>query len=272
MPAAVPMIKKWARQSLPVRWHYALRHMVRSEEAPDELKLIQLAVSSIRNGVMIDVGAHYGTTSSPFLDKGWKVVGFEPDSKNRAILTRDYGKHPNFTMDSRAVSNHENPALTLYRSDVSSGISSLEGFHPSHTAAETVCVTTLNKALTEHKVDKIDVLKVDTEGYDLFVLQGLDMSRIPVRVVMTEFEERKTKSLGYTPTDLVNYLVAQGFKVVISIWEPITEYGHQHKWRSFSPYPCEIDPLCWGNVLGFYKEDDRIEFLRLASKYKWYQA
>ena len=42
-------------------------------------------------GVMIDVGAHHGSSLKKFAEAGWKIYAFEPDKNNRKILTENYG-------------------------------------------------------------------------------------------------------------------------------------------------------------------------------------
>jgi len=202
-------------------------------------------------GTMVDVGAHYGSALRPFVRNGWQVFAFEPDAKNRAHLLAEFAGFPSLKVDPRAVSDQPKTGVTFYRSDVSTGISGLSAFDPSHRAEDRIDVTTLGEFLDANKIASLDFLKIDTEGHDLFVLRGVPWTRLRPRLVLCEFENRKTEPLGYRYEDLAGFLVDQGYNVIASEWYPIARYGVTHRWRQFSegaPPPMS-DPAGWGNLL-----------------------
>lgn len=218
---------------------------------PEESIIAFEALSASRvKGLMVDVGAHLGGSLAPFVRQGWRVFAIEPDSVNRAALLSAYGQRRNVTIDARAMSDHPKQAVTLFRSDKSAGISGLSAFHPSHQAVEQVEVTTLSQFFGEHDIGAVDFLKIDTEGFDLFVLKGVPWETVAPRLVLCEFEDTKTVPLGYRFHDLARYLLDRGYKIMVSEWYPIVEYGAQHRWRRFAQYPCELqDERGWGNLL-----------------------
>ena len=234
----------------------------------DESDLIaQLMESHKETAVLIDVGAHVGSAMAPFLEKGWKIFAFEPDEKNRQILESRYGNHPNVTIDKRAVSDRPAENVQFYSSKESSGISSLASFHRSHETAGYVNVTTLAKYCEEQGIDHIDFLLIDAEGYDLFVLQGIDWTNINPEIIVCEFEDRKTKSLGYTIHDLAMFLKDKGYEVLVSEWHPILSYGIAHDWRRLARYPCEnLNPDAWGNLIAFRNSPDWQKLLSIAAR------
>ena len=203
------------------------------------------------SGTMVDVGAHYGSSLGLFVADGWRVLAFEPDRSNRACLLRAHGHRRNLTIDHRAVSNQSESSIPFFASDVSSGISGLSRFHDSHYQQQVVDVTTLSEAVIDYGLNTIDFLKIDTEGHDLFVLQGLDWARFTPSVIVCEFENHKTEPLGYTTQDLYTFLRDQGYKVTISEWEPIAEYGTAHKWRCFTDKVSDLNKSAWGNMIAF---------------------
>jgi hypothetical protein len=98
----------------------------------------------------------------------------------------------------------------------------------------------------------VNVLKVDTEGFDLAVLEGFPWDRDLPDVVICEFEDRKTKPLGYTTSDLADFLVERGYQVWMSEWHPVVRYGIQHEWHRLALYPCEPSTSeAWGNFVAF---------------------
>jgi FkbM family methyltransferase len=236
---------------------------------PDETQMVyQILADPGRSGLMIDVGAHHGSSLAPFADLGWQVIAFEPDSNNRQILTTNFGANSNVIIDPRACSDQIQPAATLYASPESSGVSGLSAFLESHEAAEKVVVTTLASALDEHNISKepVDFLKIDTEGFDLMVLKGFAWHTSPhPKVILCEFENAKTEPLGYHFYDLADYLVDHGYRLVISEWYPVKAYGGAHRWRRFTTYPCQLaDQHGWGNIIAVRDDDIYPRLLKIC--------
>jgi FkbM family methyltransferase len=194
---------------------------------------------------MVDVGAHHGGTLALFAHDGWKIIAIEPDPANRAILSRDF---PTIAIDPRAIGERDGEQVTLYTSGVSSGISTLNPFHPSHRATSRVETVRLDTLLTD--VSEVTLLKTDTEGWDLPVLRTFPWDRLHPLAVIAEFDDHKTVPLGYDWRDLAEFLVDRGFAVEVSEWYPVVEYGRPHRWRSVRPFPVELaDAAAWGNLI-----------------------
>ena len=229
--------------------------------------IAQFLESDRDQGIMIDVGAHVGSALPAFLEKGWKIFAFEPDEKNREILEKRYGNHPNVTIDKRAVSDEPAEKAQFYTSKESTGISSLASFHKTHEKAGNVTVTTLEIICEEYKIDYINFLLVDAEGFDFFVLKGLDWSKIKPDIVVCEFEDRKTNNLGYNFHDMATFLLDRGYEVLVSEWHPILRYGIAHDWRRLAKYPCVLDNSnTWGNLIAFRKIADRQKLLAVLER------
>lgn len=234
----------------------------RDEEAHwDETDAVAGLFSGVLTGrTMIDVGAHHGTALAPFLDRQWQVFAFEPDEKNRAKLLERLAQHPErerVTLDTRCVSNRSQQGVPFYRSEQSTGISGLSAFHTSHALAQSVDLVSLDAYFTDRALPPVDFLKIDTEGHDLFVLQGFPWSRTQPAVIECEFEDAKTVPLGYSFHDLAGFLVSKGYTVYASEWHPIVRYGIRHQWHRLCRYPCELaDARAWGNLLAFREPID----------------
>jgi FkbM family methyltransferase len=195
---------------------------------------------------MADVGVHFGESCEPYLEMGWKVLGFEPDPRNRSQIKA----HTRLKLLPLAVSNQNDQTVTLYASEESSGISSLSAFRESHRPIATVKTTTLATALAAEKMERVDFLKIDIEGHDLFALQGFPFDRIQPEVVTCEFEDYKTVPLGYTYQQLGDFLAEKGYTVWLSEWSPIIRYGTAHEWKDIRPFPSKLtDARGWGNFV-----------------------
>lgn len=219
------------------------------KETIDEVNVV-FNILKKEKGTMIDVGAHYGSALGKFADNGWKVFAFEPDKNNRKILTDNYATYPNVTIDPRGCSDKEEENVPFFTSDESTGISGLSSFVDSHLETDKVDIITLSKYIEENKIQNVDFLKIDTEGFDYFVLKGFPFEKIKPKMIVCEFEDKKTIPLGYTYQDLGKFLKKLGYEVVISEWYPIQRYGISHNWNCFKVFPESLDDKnAWGNFV-----------------------
>ena len=206
---------------------------------------------------MLDVGAHHGTSLKPFLDDNFIVYAFEPDAENRKQLSNNFLSSIDdlLYIDPRAVSNKNSSGNVFYSSKLSSGISGLSAFDDSHSQSGVVDTVTLETFCLEKKLTSIDYLKIDTEGFDLNVLKGLNFEDIIPQVILCEFEDRKTIPLGYKWIDLADFLESKGYIVLVFEWHPIKRYGTQHHFRELKRYPCVLERSdAWGNLVAVRSE------------------
>ena len=213
--------------------------------------------------VMIDVGVHYGESCAEYAAAGWQVIGFEPDPKNRAKIPPIKG----LKLFDMAVSNQDDQVVSFYTSRVSSGISSLSAFHSSHLPATQVKTITLRTIIQKEQLNRVDFLKIDIEGHDLFALKGFPFESMTPSVILCEFEDYKTVSNGYTYTTLGDFLLDKGYLVYLSEWQPIIQYGTQHQWDSIRPYPTRLNNAQgWGNFIAILPEF-RSQFEQAMNRY-----
>lgn len=204
---------------------------------------------------MIDVGADFGTSFRSFLNAGWRVIAFEPDARKFAKLA-PYESNPRLELLKVAVSDAKAEGIAFYTSPESTGISSLLPFRDSHTPQRPVSVVTLREILQARGIRQVQFLKIDTEGYDLAVLKGNDWTIKP-EVILTEFDEVKTRCLGHHFTAMGDLLMAHGYTVFVSEWFPLVRYGANHQWRALKRYPCVLEhPDAWGNLIAISADAD----------------
>ncbi len=226
--------------------------------ALEETRVVAAFLDDLPAGsVMVDVGAASGGALAPFLEREWRVFAFEPDPENRARLQREHGHRAPLTVDARALGGEPAASAAFYSSRESPFIGSLQAFTDGHERAGDVEVTTLSHVAKEHGLRRIDVLKIDAEGYDLMVLEGAPWDEIRPRVIVCEFEDAKTTRLGYTFHDQARFLADKGYTVFVSEWYPVVRYGMRHDWRRLAPYPCRLESSnAWGNLIAFRSAPD----------------
>ena len=211
---------------------------------------VALNLSPLDNpGTLVDVGAHHGNALNRFLREGWKVLAFEPDPWNREALLSNYDS-PLLTVRSEAVGETVQRNVQFYQSPESTEISSLLPFRESHKDSINVDVTSLSAAFEEQGIESCDVLKIDTEGWDLFVLRGFPWEKFHPKLIVVEFEDSKTASVGYSADELCHYLQQRGYEVFVYEWHPILRYGLAHEFRGVYRYSAgKIPKSSWGNLL-----------------------
>lgn len=231
----------------------SLRETLFATRKYDEVEVIFKAIASYfgDKGMMIDVGAHRGESFEAFSDAGWTVHCFEPNPANHArIKAKIRSTRGQVQLFDQAVSDKPEQGLAFYTSDQSTGISSLHAFHDTHQSMFKVNAITLSDHIKKQNINSIDFLKIDTEGFDFFVLKGIDWKGVTPNVILAEFEDSKTQGLNYNYRDMGNFLVSNGYEVIVSEWYPIAEYGQQHQWRRYCEYPCRLeDDRAWGNLI-----------------------
>lgn len=221
---------------------------------------------------LVDVGAHRGAFSRSFADKGWRVVAFEPEQRNRAAFTQTLAGYGNVTCLPLAVSDVAGQRVPFYTSSEHHGIHALRPFHPTHQPAYEVETITLREALPPLGVTGVTLLKIDVEGADFLALRGFDLAVGQPEVVMLEFmDERSRANFGYTHHDVVAYMREAGYAAFVSAWAPITSYAREgdvadpHTWIECRPYPLSYEPA-WGNLL-FVPQADRERFAQALAIY-----
>jgi len=212
------------------------------------------SLAQTKKPILVDVGAHHGETLDPYISLKWKVIAFEPDTSNREFIQNkinlDKEKYEELSLFPYAVSDRAEKSVSFYSASEATTISSLSPFHETHKVGDTVDVKTLTEVFCDEGIKDVTYLKIDTEGHDLFVLKGADWENFRPDLVMCEFEDNKTKPLGYDYFELGMYLVDNGYQVYLSEWEPIVKYGIRHKWVSINKFPCRIsNKYGWGNFI-----------------------
>ena len=134
-------------------------------------------------GVVIDVGANVGEFSSLFLNTKVRVLSFEPDPYVCSILRINIDA-PNIEVHEEALSNQDGTA-ELAIASATADSSLLHGVGGQ--ASVPVEALRLDRVLDREAIERVQLLKMDAEGFEPEVLEGLgerirDVERITVDV------------------------------------------------------------------------------------------
>ena len=137
--------------------------------------------------------------------------------------------------------------LTMYTFDgLYHGHSSSSTLGRSDYTATTVASTTLDNYIAERQLDRVDVVKMDTEGGEMNVLQGATalLSRPLPPVWIIEMNRETSGKFGHDPADLLDFIAERGdysFYVVKRGW------GRLQKMTSTRDYGDGDNAICVPN-------------------------
>jgi len=156
------------------------------------------------SGIFVEVGAgppEFISNSKHFRDIGWRTICVEPNPKfvkQHKEFGSEVYQYACSDQDGKSnfVINYNNDSWYSHENDGVS-FSSLEIRYdgvPSHNTQEIIEVEKikLNTLLEKINVEKIDVLSIDTEGWELDVMRGFDHLKYNPKVIVLEnFENNK---------------------------------------------------------------------------------
>ena len=211
----------------------------RIEKLSDVHFLESLLYSHLKNHdelFFVQIGANDGKTSDPIYQfvtlNQRRVRGLvvEPVRDYFEQLKKNYAKYPNVTPVNVAIHSSEKE-MTLYRVDPdklkdlpqwAKGIASfdrshheLSGIPAEAIVPETVRCTTFDQLLADHQVSRIDLLQIDTEGYDAEILRGIDFDAVQPKIIRFEHGLAEGIMSRETFSSIADMLHAQGYELVV---------------------------------------------------------
>jgi FkbM family methyltransferase len=157
-------------------------------------------------GCVIDVGANIGNYSKLVMDinPSLKLFAFEPHPKTYQKLSANI-KRENYYPVNAAVSNKDGE-LSLFDYEAEDGSSHaslfkdvIENIHHAKSIEHRVKVVRLGDWLRNNNIERIELLKIDTEGNELNVLTGASeyICAGKIMAIHFEFNEMNISSRSY---------------------------------------------------------------------------
>ncbi len=165
------------------------------------------------NGFYIELGANDGITYSNTAffeyEKNWKGILIEPSLIKYQECLKN--RPNNIVLNYACVSNDYDKEFISGDFNSGSMMSSINGVRLGDRNLVDVKATTLEKILDEHHKDKsIDFLSLDTEGYELNILKGLNLSKYRPRYMLIEV-------YNWDYDNIVKYLEESNYKLYSNI-------------------------------------------------------
>jgi len=198
-------------------------------------KIINLINNKFSKSITVfDVGAHYGETVKLFLKKlnVSKIYSFEASPQNFRVLERNVSKTQmnkveifNYGIGDRITKNYINQTLESSSSTINKlnedskyfkkklkilNIKKKESFY--HKLP--ITILTLDYFIEKNNIQNIDLLKIDTEGYEFNVLKGLVKHSKKVKLVYFEHHYDDMIIKDYKFKDIHQLLKNKGFVMI----------------------------------------------------------
>lgn len=188
----------------------------------DELRLMK---NFLRAGqVIVDVGANVGYLTRFFArctGANGKVCAFEPNPLIFPLLERNVARFPQVAAYNFGLSNTEREA-PLFLAGKDHSVASFSRDYPlKHVVyQESGQLNSVSARLVagddfmrKIDIDRIDILKVDVEGWEVDVLEGLEKTIMSAKdiTIFCELNPAAQECAGRTPTELLDWLFDRQF-------------------------------------------------------------
>ncbi|WP_242918309.1 FkbM family methyltransferase [Pontibacter liquoris] len=167
---------------------------------------------------IFDVGANVGQTVIHFdnIFKDVKIYSFEPVSSTYKQLVCNLDGKKNIVLENIALGDSDSTEeISLFEGELSvlNSLNQNSMNRNSDASKETIKVLKLDTYCSLNKIDSIDLLKIDTEGYELQVLKGaqyfLESGKIKMILAEVGFNVKNRRNTQFT--ELNEYLVTYNF-------------------------------------------------------------
>jgi FkbM family methyltransferase len=198
-----------------------LKKLQKGTNAPDAIEA-QARLLDHNARVIFDIGANRGEVSKRYSQAfpGSSIHAFEPFEEFHADFLRENPASPGIILNKLALSDKEGTA-DFYLNASSDTNSLLEPVTIGASSDKScrnigthkVETSTLNKYCAGHRIQAIDILKMDTQGSELSILKGADelLKGQHIKLIYTEAyfkPQYKDQPLLY---DIANYLKDFGY-------------------------------------------------------------
>ena len=168
----------------------------------------------------IDVGANVGDWLGMVRDsrhgRTFAALAFEPSRSAFDALEGRFRGEPRITPFNVALGSVPGSLEFFEEPGAGRGSTLLPDFMRTAGTTRTVTVTTLDASLRDADWDRIDLLKIDAEGYDLQVLRGASQALSSQAIGVLQFEYNRAWQLaGDTLRAAYMLLESNGYRVFV---------------------------------------------------------
>ena len=225
-----------------------------NDKLSGEKHLLETIFSKMESGVVFDIGANVGSYSKFIreINKNVKIYAFEPHPKTYKELNANVTGLNIKTYNYGA--GHCNEEILLHDYETNDGSShasvykeSIEQLRGKKSVSHIVKIIKLDDFFDENKINRINFIKIDTEGNEFKVLEGLKNSILQTKIDIIAFEFNE-----------MNIFSRVFFK---DFWDLLSNYNFYRllpkqlmKIETYDPLRCEI--FAFQNYIAIQKDID----------------
>lgn len=194
--------------------------------------------------IFLDIGSHKGTYTDLILKNilvTEKLILIEPQKNIFDFIQNKYKNDRNINIHNYAISNKEKKMkLYINKHDLTSSLTEIDknnkylnlkaklfggSLDEMIKKKITIKALSLKNIVNKEKIKKIDLVKIDTEGHELQVLQGAgNFLKKGIKYLIIEFHNSNI-FLNYNPVEIEKHLKKNGFilkkrfKFPFTTWE-----------------------------------------------------
>lgn len=168
---------------------------------------------------IIDVGTNIGVSLLNFAKKTGntgKVIGFEPDSFNFNNCKKNIAlnKFNNIELINEGLGNKTGNFNMIIEDRKNRGRNKITNAISNDTENNLVSITTLDIWFNQNKkINKLNILKIDVEGYDLKVIQGaLTLINQFNPIIFVELDDNNLRAAGNSAEELILFMNSIHYK------------------------------------------------------------
>jgi FkbM family methyltransferase len=178
----------------------------------DVLPYLKRAAATVEDAVFYDVGANCGHYTVALAPSVGTVFAFEPVEKTFAVLQRNVKRNNLSNVELLRLALGDETGKTTFYLYGSSGLSSSIKGPVSAESEEQVCIAKLDALFEAGRLPPPDVIKIDTEGGELFVLRGArTLLKKALPILLLEFHAVQAQIAGYDLGDIRRELGALAY-------------------------------------------------------------
>lgn len=199
----------------------------------NQKKIKEFFKKNLKNKIVVfDIGAHKGETINFFLKyfDVKKIYCFEPNNKIFRNLKEKYNISKIKLFNVGVGDKNERKLLNIYNDSFSSSFNSLNKksdyfkrkskiIVDNYIAKKSISqIKTLNSIIDSEKIKKIDILKIDTEGYEYKILKNITKKNFnKIRFIYFEHHFNLMLIKKYKYKNIRNLLKKNNFEISLKI-------------------------------------------------------
>jgi FkbM family methyltransferase len=227
-----------------------------SVDASGEIEALHFAMESIQDYYpMVGIGSprditifDVGANSGEYVEVALKEIGsrarvyaFEPQTASYQTLQAKFGYEPRVVLNKLALGSESRTHDLYFNDGHDSTASMVKGAIDARAQSETIEVTSLDAYCESERIERIDLLKIDTEGFEVDVLRGAKRMIESGRILSIQFEFGNTfLGTSYYLYDVFSLLMPhyRMYRVLRHGLTEVHEYTHDLEIYKIVNYMC----------------------------------